>query len=552
MSFQSDIGGPSGKVYLHAASGPSVKPDVRFLHTFVLLCLLSAVCPAEDFAERLYKAGQKAEKSGDKLHAFLLYSQAAALNPTNVDFAMRKAMLQADAAMSAETRIGRADDLNARVPVGVEPLTDRELAEAHVARPPARLRSQDGLKSFDITGEARTIIEKVMGEYGLTPVFEAGYQDPPKFRFHLDDVRFEDAMRTLETMSNSFVVPVSERIALIARDNPQKRIELSPAMSMAIPIPERISVQDAQEMATAVVQMLEIRKFALDPVKRVVYIRDQVPKVLEARAMLETISRGRAQVEVDVDFIEVTKSSALGYGLQLPNSSSIIDFSKVFGNAQSIASNVFTFGSGGTFVGIGIAASTVIATFTKSDSSTILRSQVVALDGQPATLHVGQKYPIVTAIYSGGSIAGSASGLAAPPTVNFEDLGLVLKITPSVHEGGEVSLDVESEFKVLGTADGNGNHSISNRKYTGKVRLKADESAVVAGLLDTIDGTTVSGIFGLSSLPVVGKLLRSNTVNHSRDEVLLILRPRIVRLPAWELGSPTIWVGTENHPLTYY
>jgi hypothetical protein len=526
---------------------------VRFLHTFALLCLLGAVCPAEDFAERLYKAGQKAEKAGDKLHAFLLYSKAAALNPTNVDFAMRKAMLQADAAMSAETRVGRRDDLNARVPVGVEPLTDRELAEAHLARPPAHLHvAETGLKSFDITGDARTIIEKVMGEYGLTPVFEAGYQDPAKFRFHLDYVRFEDALRTLEAMSNSFLVPVSERIALIARDNPQKRVELSPAMSMAIPIPERISVQDAQEMATAVVQMLEIRKFALDPVKRVVYIRDQVPKVLEARAMLEAISRGRAQVEVDVDFIEVTKSSALGYGLQLPNSSSIIDFSKALGNAQSIASNVFTFGSGGTFVGIGIAASTVIATFTKSDTTTILKSQVVALDGQPTTLHVGEKYPIVTATYSGGSVAGSSSGLVAPPTVNFEDLGLVLKITPSVHEGREVSLDVETEFKVLGAADGNGNHTISNRKYTGKVRLKADESAVVAGLLDTIDGTTVSGIFGLSSLPVVGRFLRSNTVNHSRDEVLLVLRPRIVRLPAWELSSPTIWVGTENRPLTYY
>jgi Flp pilus assembly secretin CpaC len=551
MSFLSDIGGQKGKVYLHDPQRKNVIIYVRFLHIFAVLCLVSAACPAEDFAERLFKAGQKAEKAGDKLHAFLLYSKAAALEPANPEFAMRKAMLQADAAMSAETRVDR-EDLNARFPVGVEALTDREIAEAHIARPPARLQSQEGVKSFDISGDARTVIEKVMGEYGLTAVFESGYQDPAKFRFQLDGARFEDALRTLEVMSNSFLIPVNAHVALVARDNPQKRVELSPAMSMAIPIPERISVQDAQEMAQAVVQMLEIRKFALDPVKRVVYIRDQVPKVLEARAMLETISRGRAQVEVDVDFIEVTKSSALGYGLQLPNSSSIIDFSKAFGNAQSIASNVFTFGGGGTFVGIGIAASTVMATFTKSDSSTILKSQIVALDGQAATLHVGEKYPIVTATYSGGSIGGASSGLVAPPTVNFEDLGLVLKITPSVHEGGEVSLEVDSEFKVLGTADANGNHSISNRKYTGKVRLKADESAVVAGLLDTIDGTTVSGIFGLSSMPVLGRFLRSNTVNHSKDEVLLILRPRIVRLPAWELGSPEIWVGSENRPLTYF
>lgn len=527
-----------------------------FLRAFAFFSLWVALCPGQDFAEKLYKAGQRAEKAGDKMHAFLLYSQAAALEPANPDFAMRKAMLQADAAMSAETRVEGSPVLRRSVETSAQPMSEDEIDDAKVARPPPRLKPRDGIKSFDISGDARTIIEKVMGEFGVTAVFESGYQDPPKFRFHVEDLGFEDAMRTLEAMSSSFLIPVNEHIALVARDNPQKRTELSPAMSMAIPIPERISVQDAQEMATAVVQMMEIRKFSLDPVKRVVYLRDQVPKVMTARAMFENLSRGRAQVEVEVDFLDVSKSSALGYGLQLPNSSSIIDFSRVLGNAPAVASNLFTFGGGATFMGLGIASSMVIATFTKSDSDVILKSQVVALDGQPATLHVGEKYPLVTAIYSGGSVSsvgnGNASGLIAPPTVNFEDLGLVLKVTPTVHEGGEVTLDVSSEFKVLGPSDANGNHTISNRKYNGKVRLRPDESAVVAGLMDTTDATTISGIFGLSNLPLIGRMLRSNTVNHSTDEVLLVLRPRIVNQPPWEQVSPLIWVGSENRPLSFY
>lgn len=517
------------------------------------------MCPGEDFADKLYKAGQKAEKAGDKFHAFLLYSRAAAMEPANVEFAMRKAALQADAAMSMTTRVDALPGEEGRA-AAVE-LTDGEIAEAREARMPPRLKISEGLKSFDLRGDPKTVIEKVMAEYGLMVVFEADYQAPPPFRFRLDDVRFEVALRTLEALSNSFLVPVNDRLALVVRDTPQKRTEMSPAMAIAIPIPERISVQDAQEMMTAVVQTLEIRKFSLDPVKRVVYLRDQVPKVVAARAMLNDLSRTRAQVEIDVEFLDVTKSSSLGYGLQLPNSSSIVNFGSFLGNsgqapaAASGLTQFLTFGGGASLFGIGIASSMVMATFTKSDADVILKSQIVTLDGQAATLHVGQKYPIVTATYSGGSTAGTgglqATGLAAPPTINYQDLGLNLKITPAVHDR-EVTLEITTEFTVLGTFDANGNPTISNRKYDGKVRLQMDESAVVAGALDSTDGDTRAGFFGMSSIPWIGRFLRSNTINHSSDQVLLVLRPHLMDVPPWEFGALPIWLGTETRPLTLF
>jgi type II secretory pathway component GspD/PulD (secretin) len=516
------------------------------------------VCFGEDFAESLFKAGQRAEKAGDTFHAFLLYSRAAALRPDNPDYAMRRAALQADAAMSESTHLDTGY-LGEHDYASAEPLTDRELTEARQARTPPRLKGTDGLKSFDFSGDPKSVIEKVMAAYGLMVVFEGAYQAPPPFRFRLNDVRFEDAMRALETLSNSFLVPVNDRVALMVRDTTQKRIEMSPAMAIAIPIPERISVTDAQEMMTAVTQTLEIRKFSLDPVKKVVYLRDQATKIVAAREMFADLSRLRAQIEVDVEFLEVTKSSALGYGLQLPNSSALVNFSSFMGNVPASVNGLtqfLTFGGGATFFGIGIASSAVLATFTKSDSSTILKSQVVTLDGQAATLHVGERYPIVTATYSGGSTSqvgsGLASGLSAPPSINFEDLGLVLKVTPSVHDQGEVTLDIDTEFKVLGASDANGNPTISSRKYTGKVRLRMDESAVVAGLLGTTDGTTVNGIFGLSSIPWIGRILRTNNINKSSDQVLLVLHPRLMNVPPWEYASAPIWLGTETKPLTLF
>lgn len=537
---------------------------MRFLLTFALLSVLGLVCLNEKclgdtFADRLYRAGQKAEKAGDRFHAFLLYSQAAALEPANADFAMRKSMLQADAAMSATTRLDSLPEKSEAREASADALADNDDPATREAMMPPRLKGAEGLKSFDFKGDPKSIIEKVMDGYGLMVVFEAGYQMPPPFQFRAADLQFDEALRTLETLSNSFLVPVNDRLALVVRDTAQKRTEMSPAMAIAIPIPERMSVQDAQELMTAVQGTLELRKFSLDPVKRVVYIRDQVSKVAAARTIFSNLSRLRAQVEVDVEFMEVSRNSSLGYGLQLPTSSELVNFSGLLHSVPTSMSGFtkfLTFGGGASFFGIGIASSAIMATFSKADSSTILKSQMVTVDGQAATLHVGQRYPVITSSYSGGSTAslggGAATGLSAPPTVNFEDLGLVLKVTPSVHDQGEVTLDISSEFRVLGSINADGLPTISNRKYDGKVRLRMDEAAIVAGLVSSTDGDTRTGIFGLASIPWIGRLLRSNTIDHSQSQILLVLRPHLVDLPPWEYATKTIWVGTETKPLSLF
>ena len=162
----------------------------------------------------------------------------------------------------------------------------------------------------------------------------------------------------------------------------------------------------------------------------------------------------------------------------------------------------------------------------------------------------------MTATYSGGSTStvasGAGSGLIAPPSVNYVDLGLVMKVTPAVHDQGEVTLDVSTEYKVLGAFDANGNPTISNRKYEGKVRLGMDESAVVAGLFNEIKGDTIAGVAGLSSIPVLGRFLRTNNINKSTDQILLVLRPRLMTIPPWEYPAPSIWVGTETKALTLF
>jgi type II secretory pathway component GspD/PulD (secretin) len=114
----------------------------------------------------------------------------------------------------------------------------------------------------------------------------------------------------------------------------------------------------------------------------------------------------------------------------------------------------------------------------------------------------------------------------------------------------EVTLDVDAQFKTLGSSSSNGIPVIDSRQYQGKVRLKNGEWAVVAGLVNTMDAETPTGIPGLSSLPLIGGLFTHHTHEQDRSETLLVLKPHLVSLPPWENATPALWTGTETRPVS--
>jgi hypothetical protein len=175
-------------------------------------------------------------------------------------------------------------------------LVEGESFESPAAVLPPRLAASPDKRSFRIKGSAREVFEKVAAAYGIHVLFDPGYQEPPAFTFAITDAGYRDALRALEAASDSFLVPLDESTALVARDTAQNRTQLTPVVALAVPIPERMTLQEAQELSTAVQQTLEIRRISLDAPKRVVYFRDTASKVFTAREMLASLSRLRARL----------------------------------------------------------------------------------------------------------------------------------------------------------------------------------------------------------------------------------------------------------------
>jgi Flp pilus assembly secretin CpaC len=758
---------------------------VPLLRLLALAALTSNLLSAAGAGEQFYRRAQKAEKSGDVVEAYLLYARAVAADRNNLDYWAKLHALRPAAEAQSSELLRRSALSRPPAPSSglIGSMTKKDLEDLERMLPPPRLAPAPGMRSFNLRGNARELFEQVAAQLGYTVIFDSDYQAAPSLRFNISNVDYRHALYALEAATGSFIVPLSDRVMLVAQDTPQKRTELEPDEAQAIPIPHRTSIQEAQEIVTAIQQTLEIRRVAIDPQKRLIYMRDRASKVELAKALAVELSTAKAQVAVEVQLLTVSKTSSLEFGIRLPTSFPLVDFGSVLNSKPSIPAGFtrfLAFGGGKTFLGIGIADSQLFATASRASAASVYDSTLVASDGQTANFHLGDKYPILTGGYFGGggigpggttlamisttpwadltnsqvsttgnmalvvngqsipftlpaeanNVAGlqnainflqagvgaqviqygtrqknitllvvastlgvtsidliddpdgakisllkkpeqassittsqyatadetpvSTTGILSltigdktfpvnltdatnnlnglrdainslnagvtaavlttgiepdpfylqvvaaepntgpiqlnddptganapllsrtdeinqagqltgqtvsggssfgqvytpPPMFTFEDLGLVLKITPTIHGVDEVSLDVEASFKVLGSASFNGVPVISTREFKGGVRLRAGEWAVVAGLVSDSQNTSITGLAGLMNLPLLGTLFRDNSSSHDSSEVLLVIKPHVISLPPSELAARPLYFGTETRPIS--
>jgi len=497
----------------------------------------------------LKQDAREAEKSGDVVRAYLLYSQAAALNPADRAAWARSLALRTRAATEAKVMPG--GDLPEVGPDDWgDEVTDKDLSEARRANPPVELKPAPGKRDYNESGDSRDVLEKTLKSLGIEVIFDQDYQPVTNLRFRLEQAEPGEALLAVQAATASFLVPVSGRIALAARDTIQKRQEFEETMAVAVPLPHPVSLQEVQELARAVQQIMELQKFGIDSQRRLVFMKDRVSKLRQALTLFEQLLAHRAEVSIEVEFIEVTENSALDIGMRLQTSFPLVWLSKIWNSTPTFPqgfANFATFGAGKSFFGLGIASAEMFATFADTSARTLMKSEMRSSEGTPVTFHVGDKFPVLSSGFF-GPIQGPGEVFTPPPTFNFEDLGVVLKITPKVHTMDEVTLAVEAEFKVLTGEALNGIPIIANRKFNTSARIRNGEWAVLAGLVRNSEARTVTGLAGLSRIPVIGPALRSNTRNRESGQALLVIRPRVLGLPTSEILTQPMWTGSETRP----
>jgi len=508
-------------------------------------------------AAKLARSANEARNSGRLVRAYMLFAEAAARDSQNPSYRANRDALAPIAKLLSKANVETADisaDIKAAEANPSEPDVNSVLEAASereallpALQPLPVVKASAALRNFDLDADEKVVLSQVAAAYGVRAVWDRDLQTKPRISFHLAQADFHTALEALTAATDTFVFPVNAHLIFFANDTEMKRAELEPTIALTVPLPNALGQKDLTEAANAVRGVLGLRSVGYDSASRVVVIRDRASRARLARCLLEALLLPKSQVSIEVELMTFDTDRSYHYGVALPTSYPIIEHVQ-FGGFQSIlsmaamAGSYLTFGGGSSVFGIGGINATLFATYSKSVASKLFDATVVASDGQQATLHVGDKYPIPQSIYSG--FQQSAGSIYNPiGQVTYQDLGLLLKMKPHVSGSGDVSLEVEAQDDALGTQTIDTVPEVAERIFKGNITLREGEWAIIAGLDANTNTNNRSGLPGLAQIPGVDEVLAENTRERRTSKLLLVIKPTITRLPMSDTISPQYLVG---------
>jgi len=259
-------------------------------------------------------------------------------------------------------------------------------------------------------------------------------------------------------------------------------------------------------------------------IRQVIERLDVMPMQVHIEAQVLSVAlKGELQYGVSWFFDHALSSDAAG---NLPYPTGRNSWGSYSGGVSPLpnsAGNLLSW----TFLGKN-AAAIVQALDSVTDVRTLSSPSVMAQNNREAMLNVGQRIPITSVSFNPQN--GSDNGTYN--SVQYIDTGIILKVRPRVARDGMVFLDIAQEVsKPVGNPDDNGNVRIDTSKVTTSAVATSGETIVLAGLISEGNSRGATGVPGLSRIPVLGGLFGQQGSSKTRDELVVLITPTVVRSP---------------------
>jgi len=386
----------------------------------------------------------------------------------------------------------------------------------------------------------------------------------------LSNVTLEQALDIVSLQSKAFWKPVTENIIMIVPDNTQKRRDYEEQVVRTFYLSNVAIAQDLTEITTGLRQLLDLKRIQQVNAQNAIIIRDTPDKIALAEKIIRDIDKAKPEVMIQVEVLQARTDRLRNLGVLPGQSASIaINPNTTTSSTTSGTTTGSSTNSNGSLTlsqlthlnqnDVALTLPGATANFLLTDTTTkiIDNPEIRAIDGQPAKLRVGDRVPVATGSFQAGVGVGSTAGAGfVNPLVNTQfqyiDVGVNVDITPHVHANRDISLKVSVEVSSVTGQQPIGGISqpiISQRKIEHEVRLKEGEVSILAGLFERTDTKQLNGWPGLANVPIMRYLFSTDNVEHQENENLIVLIPRIVRMPEWTRANlRAIYSGTETYP----
>ncbi len=489
--------------------------------------------------QRLLKQGRPDEASGE-------FQKAVSIDPTNEAAAQelaRVAAAQAAARQARESALKQALKANeeaANAPaVKLKPFPPEPLAHL-------RIPNADSRKVFEALGKLAQ----------LNIAFTSSFRPVPQFSVDLSNVTIEEALNIVALQTHCFWRAITPNTILVVPDSPADRRDYDVEELKTIYLSNPLAAADRTAITTALKQVLGLQKIIDNPDSNSIVIRDNPTKVAAAEQLVHELDRSKAEIVMEVSVVEADRDRARDLGLYpatITSSGAVtpgLQGGLVYAPSLTPSSSTSTTATTPTGVHLStndfaLVVPSAAANAVLNDTRThILQNpQVRATDGQVAKLKIGQRVPYATGSFlpSLGATSGTSGvGLLASTQFQFQDVGVNLELTPHLLSDGEVAIHASIEISSLGaplTVGGVSEPTFGQRKIEHDIRLKEGEVSVLGGLIQTSITNTVSGVPFLGDIPLLRYLFSTERAERQETEVLVMLTPRVVRLPEPRSGA---------------
>jgi type II secretory pathway component GspD/PulD (secretin) len=564
----------------------------------VVLVTLTAGCAARS----AYSRGDAAARAGDWDAAVEQYRRALQEDPQNVQYriAYERANLSAagihiDAARLAEARgqldqalmefrraseydpanraiAGKVLDLERKIRDQIE--QNRPRPSASQLRQTARAGQAPPLFNFNSIvqpirfqqASLRDIFNFIGEATQINITYDSTYQDRV-YTISAQDVTLEQALQQIVSANGLFYKVMNPKTIMIIPDNAQKRAQYEEQVIVSFPL----SYVDSQELAQTINQVIRPVGQALAPAvtanksTNTVTVRATTSMMAIIERMVETLDKPRAEIVVDVQILEVSRTRAQQYGLDLGTYAINAVFSpevdpRVAGGGGTTDNgttlnprpfNLNTVSRGISTSDFYLAVPSAVVRFLETDSETkvIAKPQLRGAEGSDLKLNLGEDIPVPSTTFT--PLAQGGANFNPLTSFTYRPVGVTVQMTPRVSIEGDIQIKLMIESSNLGagiTIAGQELPSFGSRRVETDLRLREGESTLLAGLLQEQQRRQLSGLPWVMHLPVIKQLFSANDNSIQQSDVVMLLTPRIVRsreFTANDLGP--IYIGTQSN-----